>query len=200
MNSIPVHSPVTLAYYPYLGPVHSVSCSQHHRNVFLAAGADTIRLYNILQVRNNGIACGYIVMHYTLKYITQTSDANSSRFVIIPCSINTQSLSLTLTITLNLIVPLSTEVLVRDWSRDQSCVSVEHRLITARADNPRWDGWSKQLKLNCIFVIFSQLTPSLTIEPSRDYLYSIRWSCTRSVVFAVTCAKGKILLYDLKVG
>ncbi|XP_046849052.1 cytoplasmic dynein 2 intermediate chain 2-like [Xenia sp. Carnegie-2017] len=91
MNSIPVHSPVTLAYYPYLGPVHSVSCSQHHRNVFLAAGADTIRLYNMLQ-----------------------------------------------------------------------------------------------------------LTPSLTIEPSRDYLYSIRWSCTRSVVFAVTCAKGKILLYDLK--
>ena len=41
--------------------------------------------------------------------------------------------------------------------------------------------------------------PSLTIEPSCGYLYSVRWSYTRPVVFAVTCGNGKILLYDLKV-
>ena len=41
--------------------------------------------------------------------------------------------------------------------------------------------------------------PSLTIEPSCGYLYCVRWSYTRPVVFAVTCGNGKVLLYDLKV-
>ncbi|CAB4030926.1 WD repeat-containing 34-like [Paramuricea clavata] len=91
IQSVPVHSPVTFAFHPYLGPIHSVCCSPHHRNLFLTAGTDTLRLYNMLQ-----------------------------------------------------------------------------------------------------------LMPSLTIEPSCGYLYSVRWSYTRPVVFAVACGNGKVLLYDLK--
>ena len=51
IKSVAVYSPVTFAFHPYLGPIHSVSCSPHHRNLFLTAGADTIRLYNMLQVK-----------------------------------------------------------------------------------------------------------------------------------------------------
>ena len=51
IQSVPVHSPVTFAFHPYLGPIHSVCCSPYHRNLFLTAGTDTIRLYNMLQVK-----------------------------------------------------------------------------------------------------------------------------------------------------
>lgn len=91
IHSVPVHSPVTFAFHPYLGPLHSISCSPHHRNLFLTSGTDTISLYNMLQSK-----------------------------------------------------------------------------------------------------------PVLSIEPSTGYLYSVRWSYTRPVVFAVASANGKILIYDLK--
>lgn len=91
IQSVPSQSPVTFAYHPYHGPLHSVACALHHRNLFLTSGMDTINLYNMLQSK-----------------------------------------------------------------------------------------------------------PALTIEPSTGYLYSVRWSYTRPVVFAATSANGKVLLYDLK--
>lgn len=91
VQSVPMHSPVTFAFHPYHGPLHSVACAPHHRNLFLSSGTETISLYNMLQSK-----------------------------------------------------------------------------------------------------------PALTIEPSTGYLYSVRWSYTRPVVFAVASANGKVLLYDLK--
>lgn len=75
IKSVAVYSPVTFAFHPYLGPIHSVSCSPHHRNLFLTAGADTIRVYNMLQVNN--IESFYILrfsqsqLPYT-RYLTVT--------------------------------------------------------------------------------------------------------------------------------
>ena len=62
IKSVAVHSPVTFAFHPYLGPIHSVCCSPHHRNLFLTAGADTIRLYNMLQVKLCGMISQILIL------------------------------------------------------------------------------------------------------------------------------------------
>lgn len=53
MPSVPLYSPVTFAFEPHNGPVHSVSCSPFHRNLFLACGTDTsARVYSMLESRH----------------------------------------------------------------------------------------------------------------------------------------------------
>ena len=39
----------------------------------------------------------------------------------------------------------------------------------------------------------------LSIEPGCGYLFSVRWSVTRPLVFAVGTGDGQLLIYDLKV-
>ncbi|XP_015765490.1 PREDICTED: WD repeat-containing protein 34-like [Acropora digitifera] len=49
-SSVPLRSPVTFAFSPHFGPVFSVDCSPHHRNLVLTCGTDaSIRLYSMLQ-------------------------------------------------------------------------------------------------------------------------------------------------------
>ncbi|PIK48818.1 putative WD repeat-containing protein 34-like [Apostichopus japonicus] len=53
MPSVPLYSPVTFAFEPHNGPVHSVNCSPFHRNLFLACGIDTsARIYSMLEARH----------------------------------------------------------------------------------------------------------------------------------------------------
>jgi len=52
VSSVPLCSPVTFTYSPHHGPVHSVDCSNFHRNAFLSAGMDQcLRIYNMLQTQ-----------------------------------------------------------------------------------------------------------------------------------------------------
>ena len=45
-------SPIDFAYEAHVGPVHSISCSPFHRNLFLSCGADgSISLYSLLQAK-----------------------------------------------------------------------------------------------------------------------------------------------------
>ncbi|XP_064382625.1 cytoplasmic dynein 2 intermediate chain 2-like [Halichondria panicea] len=48
--------------------------------------------------------------------------------------------------------------------------------------------------------LYSQLdaSPVLSIEPGCGYLFSVRWSVTRPLVFAVGTGDGQLLIYDLK--
>ena len=45
-----------------------------------------------------------------------------------------------------------------------------------------------------------QSSPLLSVEPSGGYLFSLQWSPTRPLVFALATADGQVVLYDLKVG
>ena len=38
------------------------------------------------------------------------------------------------------------------------------------------------------------------MEPDCGYLFSVQWSATRPLVFAVGSADGHVIIYDLKVG
>jgi len=38
----------------------------------------------------------------------------------------------------------------------------------------------------------------MVIEPASGYLYTVRWSPTKPLVFAVTTQDGRALIYDLK--
>ena len=50
---IQLFSPVKLGFDPQNGPVHSISSSPFHRNLFLSCGTDSeIKLYSLLQVLN----------------------------------------------------------------------------------------------------------------------------------------------------
>ncbi len=39
----------------------------------------------------------------------------------------------------------------------------------------------------------------LSLEPGYGYLFSVCWSVTRPLVFAVGTGDGQLLIYDLKV-
>ncbi|KAF6028805.1 WDR34 [Bugula neritina] len=43
-----------------------------------------------------------------------------------------------------------------------------------------------------------QTQPVMVIEPASGYLYTVRWSPTKPLVFAVTTQDGRALIYDLK--
>ena len=48
-------------------------------------------------------------------------------------------------------------------------------------------------------VVFMQSSPILSMEPDCGYLFSVCWSPSRPLVFAVGTAIGHVLVYDLKV-
>ena len=48
-------------------------------------------------------------------------------------------------------------------------------------------------------VISLQSAPLLSVEPTAGYLFSICWSPTRPLVFAMGTGDGHVLIYDLKV-
>lgn len=45
-----------------------------------------------------------------------------------------------------------------------------------------------------------QSSPLLCMEPDCGYLYTLQWSPTRPLVFALGSGDGQVILYDLKVG
>lgn len=47
--------------------------------------------------------------------------------------------------------------------------------------------------------LFIQSTPILLVEPGCGYLFSVCWSLSRPLVFAVGTGDGHVLIYDLKV-
>ena len=47
--------------------------------------------------------------------------------------------------------------------------------------------------------ISPQASPVLSIEPGCGYLFSVCWSVTRPLVFALGTGNGELLVYDLKV-
>jgi len=48
-------------------------------------------------------------------------------------------------------------------------------------------------------VLLIQPNPVLSLEPGAGYLFSVCWSLTRPLVFAVGTGDGHILFYDIKV-
>lgn len=50
-----------------------------------------------------------------------------------------------------------------------------------------------------LLYIFMQSSPILSMEPDSGYLFSVCWSPSRPLVFAVGTATGHVLVYDLKV-
>ncbi|XP_069775096.1 cytoplasmic dynein 2 intermediate chain 2 isoform X1 [Narcine bancroftii] len=51
-GSVPLKAPAQFTFSPHCGPVHAVSCSPFHRNLFLTAGTDGhVHLYSMLQAK-----------------------------------------------------------------------------------------------------------------------------------------------------
>ena len=48
-------------------------------------------------------------------------------------------------------------------------------------------------------ISFSQSKPLFSVEPGAGYLFRVRWSPSRPLVFSVVTADGRLLIYDLKV-
>ena len=48
-------------------------------------------------------------------------------------------------------------------------------------------------------LFFTQSKPLFSVEPGAGYLFRVRWSPSRPLVFSVVTADGRLLIYDLKV-
>lgn len=51
-----------------------------------------------------------------------------------------------------------------------------------------------------LYLLPLQSSPLLCMEPDCGYLYSLQWSPTRPLVFALGSGDGQVVMYDLKVG
>ena len=64
-------NPIDLVYEPHVGPVHEVSCSPFHRNIFLTCGADgNAAIYNVLQKKP------LVIVDPSLSYLMSVAWSN----------------------------------------------------------------------------------------------------------------------------